>query len=56
MDAAVVVDLGVGAERVATVEGDDVIVDFEFSYGSGSLARKLGLDQYLGGPILKEEE
>lgn len=43
-DAAVVVDLGVGAEWVPSVEGDDVIVDFEFGYGGGGLAGEPGLD------------
>lgn len=43
-DAAVVVDLGVGAEGVPAVEGDDVIVDFELGYGGGGFAGEPGLD------------
>lgn len=55
-DAPVVVDLRVGVERVPTVEGDDVIVDLEFSYGGGGLAREPGSDQDRGGSVFEEEE
>lgn len=54
-DAAVVVDLGVGAKWVPAVEGDDVIVDVKLGYGGGGLTRKPGLDQYCGCSVFEEE-
>ena len=56
VDAAVAADLGVGLQRLAAVERDDVGVDPEGGDAGADVRRELLGDERLGAAVLEEEE